>query len=124
MGSDYIARGIKFGRLIVQKTVLLQLRVSAMADLVQQKIAIMLAAAQRAHHSYQERELNGKRNDQWPAWYADYLITNGLGGLLGHELDVDELAELLETCNRQFEAEGGQGNWQDYTANRLLLNLE
>ncbi len=95
-----------------------------MADLVQQKVAIMLNAAQRAHHSYQEQELSGKRNEQWPAWYADYLITNGLGGLLGHELDVDELAEFLETCDRQFEAEGSQGNWQDYTANHLLQDLE
>jgi len=91
-----------------------------MTDLTQQKVFDMLIAAHTAHHSYQEQELSGNWNEQWPAWYADYLLTNGLGGLIGRELDVDELAEFLETSNREFEASGGQASWHDYTARRLL----
>ncbi len=84
----------------------------------------MLNAVQRAHHSYQEHELGGKRNEQWAAWYADYLATNGLGELLGKEVDLDDLAVFLEENFKQFETSKSKDAWPDYIAAHLIETFE
>lgn len=95
-----------------------------MADLVLQKATEMLKAASDAHHTYEKDELEGKRDEQWTAWYADNLITNGLGSLIGKELDADELAAFLEESSRQLQGSGSKETWQDYTATRFLETFE
>jgi hypothetical protein len=41
-------------------------------DLTQQELAGLLKDAESAHAEY-EREL-GHRDDDWPTWYADYIL--------------------------------------------------
>ncbi|HSS98596.1 MAG TPA: hypothetical protein VLK33_16285, partial [Terriglobales bacterium] len=67
-----------------------------MADLVEQKTADLLKSAQEAHHTYEKENLEGKRDEQWATWYAEFLVTNGFGGLIGKDIDEDELAALLD----------------------------
>jgi hypothetical protein len=41
-------------------------------DVTSEQLAGLLREAERAHGEY-EREL-GRRDDDWPAWYADYIL--------------------------------------------------
>lgn len=41
-------------------------------DLNAEKLAELLREAERAHGEY-EREI-GTRDDDWPSWYADYIV--------------------------------------------------
>lgn len=41
-------------------------------DVTAEELAALLREAERAHGEY-EREL-GRRDDDWPAWYADYIL--------------------------------------------------
>lgn len=95
-----------------------------MADLVLQKASDLLKAARDAHHAYEKDELGGKRDEQWAAWYADNLITNGLGALIGKDLDPDELAAFLDESSREMQASGSKQSWPDYTASRFLETYE
>jgi hypothetical protein len=42
------------------------------SDLRQEDLAALLREAERAHADY-EREL-GQRDEDWPAWYAGYIL--------------------------------------------------
>jgi hypothetical protein len=42
------------------------------ADLNQDQLADLLREAERAHGEY-EREL-GERDEEWPEWYAGYIL--------------------------------------------------
>jgi hypothetical protein len=94
-----------------------------MADLLQNQIAALLKKAQEAHHAYEKAELDGKYDEQWPAWYADFLLNNGLPALTGTTPDPDALAAFLERTSQQMKAEASQATWNDYTANKLLDTL-
>jgi hypothetical protein len=41
-------------------------------ELTREKLAALLREAEHAHGEY-EREL-GRRDEDWPAWYADYIL--------------------------------------------------
>jgi hypothetical protein len=42
------------------------------AQLTREELARLLREAEQAHGAY-EKEL-GQRDDDWPAWYADYIL--------------------------------------------------
>ncbi|MGH3010704.1 MAG: hypothetical protein ACRDMY_02485 [Gaiellaceae bacterium] len=42
------------------------------AQLTREELAKLLREAEQAHADY-EREL-GKRDEDWPGWYADYIL--------------------------------------------------
>jgi hypothetical protein len=41
-------------------------------ELTREKLAALLREAEHAHGEY-EREL-GRRDEDWPGWYADYIL--------------------------------------------------
>jgi hypothetical protein len=41
-------------------------------ELTREKLATLLREAEHAHGDY-EREL-GRRDEDWPGWYADYIL--------------------------------------------------
>jgi hypothetical protein len=41
-------------------------------ELTRERLAALLREAEQAHGEY-EREL-GRRDEDWPAWYADYIL--------------------------------------------------
>ena len=52
-----------------------------------------LAAAGSAHHDYESRFLGGVRDEQWPGWYAAYVL-----GRLGDFVTPTELSGWLEAA--------------------------
>jgi hypothetical protein len=60
------------------------------------------------------------RDEQWPAWYADFLLANGLDALIASKADTDEIASALEEFTQQQKAENDQQPWAAYAAAKLL----
>jgi hypothetical protein len=94
-----------------------------MADLLLEKLTALLEQAASAHHVYESEELKGVRDEQWPAWYADYLLNNGLDGLLASQADSDEIAAALEQITQQQKQEGNSQPWAAYTAAQLVAQI-
>lgn len=94
-----------------------------MADLLQTRIETLLKQAQEAHHIFEKDELQGKFDEQWPAWYADFLLNNGLATLTGTTPDPDALASFLDQTSQQMKSESSQQPWHEYTANKLFNTL-
>lgn len=91
-----------------------------MPDLLTQKLSALLAQAKEAHTQFEKIELGGEYDEQWADWYADFLVTGGLGALLGIEADVDQLASQLNEISQRHKAERTAESWADYTARELL----
>jgi hypothetical protein len=85
----------------------------------------LLIRAQEAHGVFEATELNGVYDKEWPRWYAAFAVENGLGGLVGHAIDVDRLADFLADSNAEFEAAEPKPSepWAAYTARRITAEL-
>lgn len=85
----------------------------------------LLARAEEAHGVYETTELNGVYDEAWPRWYAQYAVDNGIGGVLGRDLTVDELAVLLADSWDQAQQADPRPTepWPAYTARRLATAL-
>lgn len=91
-----------------------------MADVLLTEVQALLKQAQEAHHLYESEELHGERDEQWPAWYADFLLNNGLDELFGSQKSADELSEWLQAAAR---AAGKDDDWAAFTAAFLIERI-
>lgn len=66
-------------------------------------VAELLVEAERAHGVYEATELGGVYDREWPHWYATYAVEHGIGDLLGREVEVDRLANLLAAGFAEFD---------------------
>jgi hypothetical protein len=39
-----------------------------------EELAELLRETSKAHGRYEQEELGGQRDDDWPTWYAQYLV--------------------------------------------------
>ena len=83
-------------------------------------IASLLERAKTAHRQYEVEELEGGLDEQWPAWYATYLLQNGLPGMLdgmpGRDNLVNNLDKLLIEADRNHRSSGTSEPWPTYYA--------
>jgi hypothetical protein len=88
-------------------------------------ISALLGQAEEAHGAYEQAELGGVYDEDWPRWYATYAVDNGIGPLLGHEISADDLAEFLTRSNTEFQAIEPKPteSWARYTAGRIAEEL-
>ena len=84
------------------------------------KIARLLAQAGAAHHHFEQTVLNGVYDEAWPAWYAGYLLDNGLGELLAEQPSQEQLAQFLDHSNEARKQQTPEPAWADYTAEALV----
>src|SRR5690349_11504971 len=85
----------------------------------QQAIARLLSQAGAAHGAYEERELNGVYDQNWPEWYAAYLVQHGLAGLLGAAISTGQLSQLLTEYDQEYRRERPGIGWPEFYARRL-----
>ena len=85
----------------------------------------LLGETGRAHGEYEESELQGVYDQQWPEWYARYAVDHGIGELVGRALTADELAMYLASTNAEFERIEPKPSepWAAYTARRIAAEL-
>lgn len=85
-----------------------------------QHVRQLLEAASSAHREFELSELNGVRDVDWPAWYADYLLAHGLQKVLGREIAAEELTNLLTTSDELYRRDLIQAPWPAYYAQLIL----
>ena len=88
-------------------------------------ITSLLVETGQAHGRYEESELNGVYDQQWPQWYAEYAVEHGIGALIGHAITADELAAFFVTSNAELEQLDPKpaDPWPAYTARRVAAEL-
>jgi hypothetical protein len=86
-------------------------------------VAALLAQAGSAHGAYEERDLGGVYDQNWPDWYAAYLVEHSLGRLLGRAVAVRQLSGFLKRCDEEYKSENPAASWPDYYARRLIAWL-
>lgn len=91
-----------------------------MQEQTTQRVRALLAEASNAHHDFEENVLKGVRDQDWPAWFANYCLSHGLHSLIGREMSEDELANLLQSCDADYRREQPQEEWPDYYAQRIV----
>jgi hypothetical protein len=43
-------------------------------DLTNEKLTALLREAEAAHGKYEAEELGGVRDEEWAAWYAEFIV--------------------------------------------------
>lgn len=88
-------------------------------------VEALLVRAQQAHGEFEETELHGVYDQDWPRWYATYAVEHGLGALVGGGVTVARMAEFLATTNVEFQeiADDIREPWAAYTARRITADL-
>ena len=76
-----------------------------------EQIQETLAAAGQAHHQYETEYLGGERDENWPAWYAAYVL-----GRLGDFMTPNSLTRCLEGTT-------GDGDWNALAAESVFKQL-
>src|SRR5262249_19535238 len=87
-------------------------------------LAALLAETGSAHGAFETSVLGGVYDQQWPAWYARYLVEHGFGALLGQAVTVEGVAALLAACDAAYTREQPAANWPDFYAQQLLSEYE
>jgi hypothetical protein len=87
------------------------------------RITELLSETASAHHSFEQDELGGARDEEWAQWYAGRLLEQGLAESLGGSPSRDEVVEVLTAATADHEAEGGETEWSEYAATRLAHDL-
>ena len=86
----------------------------------QKAVAALLSQASAAHGVYEENELNGVYDQNWPDWYAAYLVQHGLSDLLGTSIPAEQLSRLLKQCDQDYKRERPGVGWPEFYAQRLV----
>jgi hypothetical protein len=91
------------------------------------EISSLLSGAESAHGRYEAEVLGGNRDEDWPQWYAGYLLDHGWLDLFpspGASVAVAgsraRLAELLAEADELHRANAPNERWQDYYARFLV----
>jgi hypothetical protein len=88
-------------------------------------IEALLAETEVAHGAYEQAELNGVYDREWPRWYAAYAVEHGIGTFVGREVTADELATFLTRTFGEFQHADPKPTepWSTYTARRIAGDL-
>lgn len=88
-------------------------------------ITALLGEAEEAHGAYETTELKGVYDDEWPSWYAEYVVEHGIGERFGHDVTPDRLAEFLASSFADYEQADPKPTepWAAYTARRIATEL-
>jgi hypothetical protein len=92
---------------------------------IEARIAALLRETESAHGAYETEVLGGKRDEEWPAWYATYLLDHGLRELLPG-LDpsgAKDLGAKLVQLNDDYQRAQPAGDWPEFYARRMAEAL-
>ena len=87
------------------------------------KIAQLLAQAGSAHHQFEQIVLKGVYDEDWPEWYAGYLLDHGLNDLLPQSITQAALCQFLYQSNQTRTQKYPEPNWVDYTTRDLVTTF-
>ncbi|CAN5420109.1 hypothetical protein BH09CHL1_BH09CHL1_36540 [soil metagenome] len=81
----------------------------------------LLRETNAAHGEHETTVLGGVYDEEWPAWYATYLIDHGLQDVTpgSENLDVGQLGAILQQLDTDYRREGPDSEWPIYYAERF-----
>ena len=88
-----------------------------------EEIAALLVQAGQAHQKFEQSELKGVYDQDWPRWYAGYLVEQGISALIGHAVTVDQLAQFFISNYAEFQKAGSGESWANFTARKMQAML-
>lgn len=91
-----------------------------MTDTFTLQLTHLLQDASAAHGVYETDVLDGVYDEQWAAWYADWLVNHGLNELLETHFDAPSFGKLLEALNVEHEQSERSESWAQFTARALI----
>jgi hypothetical protein len=96
-----------------------------METTAEKAVAALLREAETAHSAYETDVLGGAFDEEWPAWYAAYLLDHGLGDHLpgAESLDVPNLTAMLARLAADYERGKQTGPWPDVYAQGLVAEF-
>jgi len=85
-------------------------------------VAALLREAETAHGTYETNVLAGIYDEAWPAWYAAYLLDQGLGDHLSgaESLDVANLTTMLTRLAADYQRGDQSSPWPDVYARGIV----
>jgi hypothetical protein len=91
----------------------------------EQAVAALLREAETAHGVYEATVLGGVFDEDWPAWYAAYLLDHGLGDRLpgGESLDVATLTAMLARLAADYQRGEQASSWPDIYARGIVAAI-
>jgi hypothetical protein len=100
-------------------------RDSTMEMTAEEAIIALLKEAETAHGVYETNVLGGAFDEEWPAWYATYLLDHGLSDHLPHDasIDRDSLAAMLARLAADYERGAMAIPWPDAYAQRIVAGF-
>ncbi len=84
-----------------------------------EEIEALLVQANEAHHKFQQTELSGANDQDWPRWYAGYLVEQGVSALFGHAVTIDQLTRFFIDNYAEFERSKSGESWSAFTARSM-----
>src|SRR6266540_5047880 len=94
-----------------------------MKEQTQQLIAALLSETGAAHGVYEAGELNGVYDQNWPAWYAAYLVQHGLSDLVGSVATTEQVSQLLKQYDDDYKQERMGEGWPTFYARRFVAQF-
>jgi hypothetical protein len=90
-----------------------------------QAVAALLRETATAHAAYETNVLGGVFDEDWPAWYAAYLLDHGLGDHLvgGESLDVANLTAMLARLAADYQQGEQASPWPDVYAHGIVAGF-
>ncbi len=82
-------------------------------------IAALLHRAGTAHGKYETEELNGVYDQNWPIWYAQWVVEHGVNDLVEQPVSAERLSATLYAINEQHKRTDKHQSWAEFTAERL-----
>jgi len=46
----------------------------ALSEMTKEELTRLLREAEKAHGQYEKEELGGARDEEWAAWYAEFIV--------------------------------------------------
>jgi len=88
-------------------------------------VAALLKETETAHGVYETTVLGGQYDEEWPAWYAAYLLDHGLGEHLASaaNLDVADLTAMLTRLAADYERGEQKNPWPDVYAHGIVAGF-
>ncbi len=88
-----------------------------------EEIARLLSETEAAHGAYQDRELGGEFDRDWPIWYAEYLLAHGVATGSDGPTSTATLAARLKELDEDYRREQPAEDWRTYYATRLAGSM-
>lgn len=91
-----------------------------MAGDKESELVALLTRTGDDHFAYELSELNGVYDEDWPTWYAGYVVEHGLSDILGREMTAEMAHRFFVDSYEEYKQEQSTEDWAKYTARKWL----